>query len=98
MAVPKDLSVSWGIPKYPLVDCVFSLMQLRYQNCVCSIGLDHSVAILALQERNCVFLASCHDAPVETVRWRPYEDFLIVGCNNSKVYVWQLETGEDTPT
>ena len=71
----------------------FCCMQPRYQSCICSVALDYSVAILSIAERNCVFLASCHAAPVECVRWRPLEDFLIVGCSDGNVFVWQLETG-----
>ena len=71
----------------------FLCAQPRYQSCICSVGMDYSVAILSITERNCIFLASCHDAPVTAVKWRPTEDFLVVGCSDGKVFVWQLETG-----
>jgi WD40 repeat protein len=67
-------------------------MSHRYQECVCSVGADHSVAILSLQDRKCVFLAAYHDATVTGVKWRPKEDFLLVACEDNTVYVWQLET------
>ena len=54
---------------------------------------DHSVAILNLKDKKCVLLASCHTFPVEKVRWRPKENFVVVGCAEGTVYVWQTDTG-----
>lgn len=54
---------------------------------------DHSVTLLSLAERKCVVLASRHLFPVVTIKWRPYDDFMIVGCSDGAVYVWQMETG-----
>ena len=39
-------------------------------------------------------LASLHSFPVETIKWRALDDFLVVGCTDGSVYVWQMETGE----
>ena len=39
-------------------------------------------------------LASLHAFPVETIKWRALDDFLVVGCIDGSVYVWQMETGE----
>ena len=50
------------------------------------------MAILSLPDNRCVFLAACHDAAITTIKWRPKEDFLLVACEDSSVYVWQLET------
>lgn len=38
-------------------------------------------------------LASRHLFPVVSIKWRPLDDFLIVGCSDGTVYVWQMETG-----
>lgn len=38
-------------------------------------------------------LASRHLFPVVTIKWRPLDDFMIVGCSDGAVYVWQMETG-----
>ena len=38
-------------------------------------------------------LASVHAFPVETIKWRALDDFLVVGCTDGSVYVWQMETG-----
>lgn len=65
----------------------------RIQKCICSVASDHSVTLLSLQERKCVTLASRHLFPVVTIKWRPLDDFLIVGCSDGAVYVWQMETG-----
>lgn len=54
---------------------------------------DHSVTLLSLTERKCVTLASRHLFPVVSIKWRPLDDFLIVGCSDGTVYVWQMETG-----
>lgn len=51
------------------------------------------MALLSLQERKCVTLASRHLFPVTTIKWRPLDDFMIVGCSDGTAYVWQMETG-----
>lgn len=28
-----------------------------------------------------------------TIKWRPFDDFMIVGCSDGTAYVWQMETG-----
>ncbi|KAK6634491.1 hypothetical protein RUM43_011892 [Polyplax serrata] len=65
----------------------------RIQKCICSVASDHSVTLLGLTEKKCVVLASRHLFPVVTIKWRPLDDFLIVGCSDGTVYVWQMETG-----
>ncbi|XP_049847123.1 WD repeat-containing protein 7 isoform X2 [Schistocerca gregaria] len=65
----------------------------RIQGCVCSVASDHSVTLLSLSLRRCVVLASRHLFPVVTIKWRPLDDFMIVGCSDGAVYVWQMETG-----
>ncbi|XP_063230769.1 WD repeat-containing protein 7 isoform X3 [Bacillus rossius redtenbacheri] len=65
----------------------------RILKCICSVASDHSVTLLSLMERKCVVLASRHLFPVITIKWRPLDDFMIVGCSDGTVYVWQMETG-----
>ncbi|XP_023310546.1 WD repeat-containing protein 7 isoform X2 [Anoplophora glabripennis] len=65
----------------------------RIQKCICSVASDHSVTLLSLAERKCVCLASRHLFPVTTIKWRPNDDFMIIGCSDGTVYVWQMETG-----
>ncbi|QQP57402.1 Uncharacterized protein FKW44_002378 [Caligus rogercresseyi] len=66
----------------------------RIQHCICSVASDNSVTLLSLKERRCVLLASRHLYPVSTIKWRPLDDFLIVGCSDGTTYVWQMETGK----
>lgn len=65
----------------------------RVLQSVCSIASDHSVALVGLKERKCVMLASRHLFPVAQIKWRPFDDFMVVGCSDGSVYVWQMETG-----
>ncbi|KAI1280913.1 WD repeat-containing protein 7 [Halotydeus destructor] len=65
----------------------------RVLQCVCSVGSDNSVALLSIKERKCVMLASRHLFPINVIKWKPFDDFMIVGCSDGSVYVWQMETG-----
>ncbi|KAJ8967330.1 hypothetical protein NQ317_001264 [Molorchus minor] len=65
----------------------------RVQKCICSVASDHSVTLLSLAEKKCVCLASRHLFPVTTIKWRPNDDFMVIGCSDGTVYVWQMETG-----
>ncbi|XP_026686269.1 WD repeat-containing protein 7, partial [Diaphorina citri] len=65
----------------------------RILKCICSVASDHSVTLLSLAERKCVVLASRHLFPVTNIKWRPLDDFMIIGCSDGTVYVWQMETG-----
>ena len=38
-------------------------------------------------------IAGRHLFPVGAVKWRPVDDFLVIGCTDGTVYVWQMETG-----
>ena len=38
-------------------------------------------------------LASRHIFKVTIIKWRPLDDFLIVGCSDGTCFVWQMETG-----
>lgn len=42
-------------------------------------------------------LASRHLFPIHVIKWRPADDYLVVGCSDGSVYVWQMDTGEETP-
>uniref|UniRef100_A0A3P9A5F6 WDR72-like alpha-solenoid domain-containing protein n=1 Tax=Esox lucius TaxID=8010 RepID=A0A3P9A5F6_ESOLU len=64
----------------------------RVQHCVCSVASDHSVGLLSLRERKCIMLASRHLFPIQVIKWRPCDDYLVVGCSDGSVYVWQMDT------
>lgn len=65
----------------------------RILTSVCSVGSDHTVALLSLKEKKCIMLAGRHLFPVQTIKWRPLDDFMVVCCSDGTVYVWQMETG-----
>ncbi|XP_063310000.1 WD repeat-containing protein 7 isoform X2 [Pelobates fuscus] len=65
----------------------------RVQNCICSVASDHSVGLLSLKEKKCIMLASRHLFPIQVIKWRPSDDYLVVGCSDGSVYVWQMDTG-----
>lgn len=68
-------------------------IQPRMQQCICSVGKDHSVSLISLKERKCILLASRHLFPVTCIKWRPLDDFMMVACSDGTLYVWQMETG-----
>ena len=73
----------------------FIFTQPRVLPCICSVASDHSLALLSLKERKAVLLAARQLFPIHTVKWRPLDDFLVIGCTDGTVYVWQIETGEE---
>uniref|UniRef100_A0A0N4ZTC0 WD_REPEATS_REGION domain-containing protein n=1 Tax=Parastrongyloides trichosuri TaxID=131310 RepID=A0A0N4ZTC0_PARTI len=65
----------------------------KVQNCICSLAKDNSVALLSLKDNSCLVLASRHLTPVVEVKFRPLDDFMLVKCEDSSIFVWQMETG-----
>ncbi|XP_054707757.1 WD repeat-containing protein 7-like [Uloborus diversus] len=72
----------------PPVNCNNRVLQS-----ICSVASDHSVALLALKDKKCIMLASRHLFPIQVIKWRPLDDFMVVGCADGSVYVWEMETG-----
>nr|XP_045016821.1 WD repeat-containing protein 72 isoform X2 [Jaculus jaculus] len=66
---------------------------LRDDPMICCVCGDHSVSLLHLEGRRCLLRARKHLFPVKTIRWHPVENFLIVGCADDSVYIWEIETG-----
>ncbi len=64
----------------------------RWRNCLLSVGGD-AVCVLSLQNYNCQYLLGGHSSVIETVVWREDQDFLVVGCRDGAVFVWELGTG-----
>ena len=75
-----------------MVDTVAGVSN-RIGHCVCGVASDHSVTLLSLKERRCIMLASRQIFPVTSIKWKPLDDFLLVGCSDGSVYVWQMESG-----
>ncbi|XP_068954191.1 WD repeat-containing protein 72 isoform X2 [Petaurus breviceps papuanus] len=69
---------------------IFTLKDHHVVCCVCS---DRSVILLHLEEKTCLLKAQKHLSPVTTIKWHPVENFLIVGCADDSVYIWEIETG-----
>uniref|UniRef100_A0A183BNY2 WD_REPEATS_REGION domain-containing protein n=1 Tax=Globodera pallida TaxID=36090 RepID=A0A183BNY2_GLOPA len=65
---------------------------MRVLNSICAIAGDNSAALLSLKELKCILLASRQQFAIIDVRWRPLDDFLLLRCEDSSVYVWQIET------
>ena len=80
--------------KFALYKFVYNfILQPRVLSCVCSVASDHSLALLSLRERKCTLLAARQLFPIEVVKWRPLDDYVVIGCTDGSVYVWQMETG-----
>ncbi|XP_053451460.1 WD repeat-containing protein 72 [Nycticebus coucang] len=67
--------------------------RLRGDQIICCVCSDHSVALLHLEGKKCLLRARKHLFPVRMIKWHPVENFLIVGCADDSVYVWEIETG-----
>ncbi|CAD5215974.1 unnamed protein product [Bursaphelenchus okinawaensis] len=65
----------------------------RLTHCICSVAGDNSAALLSLKEKRCILLASRQQSPIQEVKWRPLDDFMLLMCEDGHVYVWQMETG-----
>lgn len=74
----------------------FSVLQLKDESIVCCVCSDHSVAILHLQKGQCLLHARKHLFPVKKIKFDPLENVLVVGCEDNSVYIWDIETGNNT--
>jgi len=69
------------------------VLQVNIQSCICAVASDHSLSLLSTKEMRCVLLASRQLFPIQVVKWRPHDDFVLIGCTDGTVYVWQMSTG-----
>ncbi|XP_007933491.1 WD repeat-containing protein 72 [Orycteropus afer afer] len=67
--------------------------RLRGDQIICCVCSDRSVALLHLEGKCCLLRAQKHLFPVRMIKWHPVENFLIVGCADDSVYIWEIETG-----
>ncbi|XP_073067976.1 WD repeat-containing protein 72 isoform X4 [Manis javanica] len=67
--------------------------RLRNDQVICCVCSDHSVALLHLEGKRCLLRARKHLFPVRMIKWHPVENFLIVGCSDDSIYIWEIETG-----
>eukprot|EP00039_Didymoeca_costata_P022042 m.3554 g.3554 ORF g.3554 m.3554 type:complete len:1194 (-) comp2786_c0_seq2:201-3782(-) len=66
---------------------------LLHRGCVCTISMDHSVAIFSLEALNCMYLIGGHSFPIQELRFKSDHDLLMIKCTDGTVNVWQLSTG-----
>jgi WD40 repeat protein len=64
----------------------------RWKSCFLSVGGD-AVCVLSLQNFNCQYVLGGHSSDLVSLVWRADQDFLVVGCNDGAVFVWELGTG-----
>ncbi|XP_069851477.1 WD repeat-containing protein 72 isoform X2 [Dipodomys merriami] len=91
----EEILHTFSLEAGPVTSLSMSPENFRFRDdqiicCVCS---DHSVSLLHLEGRSCLLQARKHLFPVRTIRWHPVENFLIVGCADDSVYIWEIETG-----
>uniref|UniRef100_A0A2K6FM50 WD repeat domain 72 n=1 Tax=Propithecus coquereli TaxID=379532 RepID=A0A2K6FM50_PROCO len=67
--------------------------RVRGDQIICCVCSDHSVGLLHLEGKRCLLRARKHLFPVRMIKWHPIENFLIVGCADDSVYIWEIETG-----
>lgn len=60
---------------------------------VCCIAADHSVSLVGLRDRKVHLVANLQPSPITVIKWRPQEDFLLVGCSDGSVFVWETTSG-----
>ncbi|CAI5446025.1 unnamed protein product [Caenorhabditis angaria] len=60
--------------------------------CVGALSKDNSVALLNIRDNKCALLAARHPHPIQQIKWRPLDDFMLVKLTDGSVYVWQMET------
>lgn len=102
----KHFTLAWGGPDSILMKAFGRLLtkdvayllpaQLRSNQVVFCVCGDHAVALLHLEEKRFLFCARKHLFPVKMIKWHPDENFLIVGCADDSVYIWEIETGKLT--
>lgn len=60
---------------------------------VCCIAADHSVSLVGLRDRKVHLVANLQPSPISIIKWRPQEDFLLIGCIDGSVFVWETTSG-----
>nr|XP_005996242.1 PREDICTED: WD repeat-containing protein 72 [Latimeria chalumnae] len=65
----------------------------KFHQTVCCLTSDHSIVLLNFQDKMCLMHGRPHLFPVKTIKWHPIEDFLLVGCADGSVCIWDIENG-----
>ncbi|KAF9363392.1 Rabconnectin-3B, isoform A [Mortierella sp. NVP85] len=65
----------------------------RIKRSVVSIAEDHSIAIISIEEMNCIYLFGGYEHALLSVQWRPPEDYIVLWHADGTAFVWQMQTG-----
>ncbi|KAJ3043809.1 hypothetical protein HDV00_004217 [Rhizophlyctis rosea] len=66
---------------------------LKYKNALISIAQDNSLAVIDLDDMNCLYRFTGHPSPIKAIHWRTLDEIMVVECLDGSAYVWQLKTG-----
>ncbi|CAG8592588.1 8778_t:CDS:10 [Ambispora gerdemannii] len=64
----------------------------RIRGCVISVGKDSSLAIISLEEMNCLYVFGGYLYPILGIQWRPTEDSVLISYGDETVHIWQLHS------
>ncbi|KAG0303003.1 hypothetical protein BGZ98_007065 [Dissophora globulifera] len=65
----------------------------RVKRSVISVAEDHSVAIISIEEMNCIYLFGGYEHALLSIQWRPSEDYIVLSHADGTAFVWQMQTG-----
>ncbi|KAI8602949.1 WD40-repeat-containing domain protein [Dissophora ornata] len=65
----------------------------RMRRSVISIAEDHSVAVISIEEMNCIYLFGGYEHALLSIQWRPPEDYIVLWHADETAFVWQMQTG-----
>ncbi|KAF9358528.1 hypothetical protein BGX26_001535 [Mortierella sp. AD094] len=65
----------------------------RIRKSVISIAEDQSVAIISIEEMNCIYLFGGYGHELLSIQWRPPEDYIVLWYADGSAFVWQMQTG-----
>ncbi|KAG0004774.1 hypothetical protein BGZ79_008122 [Entomortierella chlamydospora] len=65
----------------------------RIRKSVISIAEDQSVAIISIEEMNCIYLFGGYGHELLSIQWRPPEDYIVLWHADGSAFVWQMQTG-----
>ncbi|GES77357.1 WD40 repeat-like protein [Rhizophagus clarus] len=66
----------------------------RIKRCVISVAKDNSLAIISLEELNCLYVFGGYSYPLDKIQWRTSEGFIILFYNDDTAHIWQTQTFE----
>ncbi|CAK9302396.1 unnamed protein product [Gordionus sp. m RMFG-2023] len=61
----------------------------KYNNLILSIAGDNTLSILNLLQKSCTTISSQMSSPINYVIWLGSKGYIVIGCLNGDLYVWQ---------